>query len=132
MASGTDTPHITYEVMRVPRACSGFGKTSAISAPAPAATIVAAIGRSCAAVMRSRDCWLECEMSNMDKERVTSAATALSITQHTHANVTAQGPHAGTQTNIHISTSVANPIGMVPKNSAFVESIMTDHISGYS
>lgn len=55
IAKGTPMPHITYDVMSVPSACCALGRTSAISAPVPAATMVAAIGSSCAAVMRSSE-----------------------------------------------------------------------------
>ena len=65
------------------------------------------------------------------KESVTTADMTASIIHKTHATVVAHDPHAGTQTNIHISTKVANPIGMVPRNNEFVESlIMTPQISG--
>jgi hypothetical protein len=48
-----------------------------------------------------------------------------------HANVRAQGPHSGTQTNTHISMRVASPIGIVARKSEFTGSwIMTVQISG--
>jgi hypothetical protein len=65
-------------------------------------------------------------------DNVTPAAKMASIIHPTQATVTAQDPQAGTHTYIHILTSVANPIGIVPKNHELVGSrIITPHISGY-
>lgn len=68
-----------------------------------------------------------------DNDTVTDAAATASTIHSTHATVLAQSPQAGTQTNTHISISVANPIGQVARNSEFVGSwIITAQISGYS
>lgn len=70
--------------------------------------------------------------SNTPKLTVTATATAESIIHSAQATYAAHEPQAGTQTNIHISTIVAKPIGIVPRNSEFVAScIMTVQISGH-
>jgi hypothetical protein len=70
--------------------------------------------------------------NNTDMDNVTPAAKMASIIHPTQATVAAQGPQTGTHTYIHILTSVANPIGIVPKNHELVGSrIITPHISGY-
>lgn len=50
MARGTPVPHKIYETTIVQRAWVGLGNTSATIAPEDAATMVATIGRSHAAV----------------------------------------------------------------------------------
>jgi hypothetical protein len=67
-----------------------------------------------------------------DSDTVTDAAATASTIHNTHATVLAQSPQAGTQTNTHISISVAKPIGQVARKSEFVGSwIITAQISGY-
>ena len=71
-------------------------------------------------------------MSRNGSDTVTAAATTASIIQHTHAKVTDQYPQYGQHRNIQLSTSVAKPMGIVPRNRELVGSaIMTAQISGY-
>lgn len=56
-AHGVAMPQSTYDAMTMPKASCGSGMTLATSEPVPAATMVAAMGRSCAAVMLSNDRW---------------------------------------------------------------------------
>lgn len=67
-----------------------------------------------------------------ESERVTEAAATTSTIHIAHANETAQSSQCGTQMKIHISMSVANPMGIVARNNELVGSwIMTLQISGY-
>jgi hypothetical protein len=67
-----------------------------------------------------------------ERDRVTDAAATTSTIHRAHATVIAQDPQRGTQMKIHISMSVANPMGIVAKKSELVGSwIITGHISGY-
>lgn len=102
-----------------------------VHVPAPEATMVAAMGNNCAAVMRSNECWCDCDMSKKGNETVTAAATTASTIQHTQANVTLQGPQYGQHRRIQLSTNVAKPMGTVLRNRLLVGSaIMTAQISG--
>ena len=68
-----------------------------------------------------------------DSESVTEAAATTSTIQKAQATDVAHGPQRGTHMNTHISIRVANPIGMVARNSELVGSwIITRHISGYN
>jgi len=70
--------------------------------------------------------------NSTDMDNVTPAARMASIIHPTQATVAAQGPQTGTHTYIHMLTSVANPMGIVPKNHELMGSrIITLHISGY-
>lgn len=70
--------------------------------------------------------------SSTDIDNVTPADKMASTIHPTQATVAAQDPQAGTHTYIHMLTSVAKPMGIVPKNKEFMGSrIMTPHISGY-
>lgn len=131
--SGTDIPHIIYDASIVPSACSGSIRCSATLAPAPDATTDAEIGSSCAAVILSNACLLDAEISSTVSEMVTATATAASSIQHTHANVTAQGPQYGMHSEHHAEISVEKPIGTVPRKSELaLSAIMTGQISGYA
>ena len=67
-----------------------------------------------------------------DNERVTEAAATTSTIHKAQATDTAQFPHWGTQTETHISISVAKPIGIVARKRELVGSwIITGQISGY-
>jgi hypothetical protein len=62
-----------------------------------------------------------------------ATATAASTIHSAHASVPAHGPHAGTHSAVHSCSSVAKPIGTVPRNSECVGScVMTRQISGHS
>jgi hypothetical protein len=71
-------------------------------------------------------------MSRNGSDTVTAAETTASIIQHTHAKVTDQYPQYGQHRKIQLSTSVAKPMGIVPRNKELVGSaIITAQISGY-
>lgn len=55
-------PHRIKETKRVPIAWTLFGRTLATSAPTPAATIVAAMGSNCSAVIRSKEVIYRCDI----------------------------------------------------------------------
>jgi hypothetical protein len=133
MASGVAMPHIMYDAIMVPSALSGSGKCSATLAPVLAATMEAAIGSNCAAVIRSRACRCDAEMSKTVSEMVTATATIESIIQQTQAIVTAHGPQYGMHNEHQAEMRVAKPIGIVPRKSELtLSAIMTVQISGYT
>ena len=62
-----------------------------------------------------------------------ATATTASTIHSTHTSVLAHGPHTGTHSTVHSCSSVANPIGTVPRKSECTGSCsMTRQISGHS